>query len=345
MERNRQHLLELLKANGFDEPRKWVAYAESHDFKRVPSEKIAECPDCQSTSFEVLGQYVYYSTLIRLKQCRDCGLVFADIRLDPGTLESHFETAYKDETYFLRERRFIFRQISKWVDRLTPPEGKVLDIGGAKGHLLACIRKRRPDLSLAMNDISTEACHSAALQYGFETFCGNVAALEKIPGRFDALILSDVMYYEPELNRLWKCLKDLLRDDGRVILRVPNKLPLIRFRESLRRFFVPSSKRRLQDRVNFFNPEHLYVFSKHYLKCRLTELGFTDVKTLPSELLVKNGTGFLSRLYFLFARAVYAASLGNLVITPSMLVMARKPSKQPSFRGAKLDIGGRNHAL
>ena len=129
MERNRQHVLELLEANGFDEPRKWVAYAESHDFKRVPSEKIVECPDCHSTSFEVLGQYVYYSTLIHLKRCRNCDLVFADVRLDPGTLESHFETAYKDETYFLRERRFIFRQISKCVDRLTPLEGAVLDIG------------------------------------------------------------------------------------------------------------------------------------------------------------------------------------------------------------------------
>jgi len=269
-----------------------------------------------------------------VKRCLACELVFSDVRLNASTIQSHFERAYKDDTYFLHARRFIFAQIAEWADRLAPRGGTILDIGGAKGHLLAEIRKCRPDLTLALNDISRDACDSAAVQHGFQTFCGNVAALEEVPGRFDVLILSDVIYYEPELNRLWKCLEKLVRDDGGLVIRVPNKLPLITFWEGLRRLLVTPSRRAMQNRVAFLNPEHLYVFSRRHLKQRLTGLGFKDFTVVPSALLANNGMGFLARLYVLFARAVFTFSLGRLVITPSMLVIARRHGKrQTAFLG------------
>lgn len=75
----------------------------------------------------------------------------------------------------------------------------VLDIGGAKGHLLTALRVRRPDLRLVLNDLSEDACNYAAQNYGLNTVCGDVKALRMSSTRYDVIIMSDVIYYEPDI--------------------------------------------------------------------------------------------------------------------------------------------------
>jgi len=100
--------------------------------------------------------------------------------------------------------------------------------------------------------------------------------------------MSDVIYYEPELHKLWRILSSLVAKNGAVIIRAPNRFPLIRFWQFIIRAIDSRAHTEMQDHIRFFNSEHLYVFSRRYLLTRLKELGFTQVTAVPSDLLVKN---------------------------------------------------------
>lgn len=324
MEDQKRRMLKLLQGNkGFDTPERWLDYGINHNFQEMEAETLTYCPDCGSRVFSCIGQYVYYSTLARLNECPQCGLVFSDARIDPQVISSHFENTYKDEDYFRDRRRRVFDQIATLVDRCAPHGGTVLDVGGAKGHLLATVKKRRPDLKLVVNDLSRVACAFATSEFELDSVCGDIRALELIPSRFNTVIMSDVLYYEPYLSRLWKLLPRLVSDGGSVIIRVPNKLPLIRFCQLVMRSTTSREKRDLQDHIKYFNPEHIYVLSPRYLLSRLRDIAFSPTIIIPSELLVRTQGECKEALYFRFAKALAILSHGRLIITPSFLVMAR----------------------
>ena len=88
MESYERHMIELLQFNrGFSHPEKWITYGIEHNFEKVQADKLEECPDCSSRSFDFVGQYVYYSTLVSLQTCAQCGLVFSDTRIDPQVIQ------------------------------------------------------------------------------------------------------------------------------------------------------------------------------------------------------------------------------------------------------------------
>ncbi|MBT1071826.1 class I SAM-dependent methyltransferase [Pelotalea chapellei] len=322
MKEERSHMLDLLRFNkGFSSPEEWVDYGIQHNFKRVRADKLDACPDCSSRSSRSVGQFIYYSTLVRLQLCIDCGLIFADTRIDSQVIQSHFENAYKDEHYFLRRRRRVFDQLACLISRAAPRGGRVLDVGGAKGHLLAVLQQQRPDLGLVLNDLSTEACNHAAECYGFEVIPGDVNALERVTTRFDVVVMSDVVYYEPDLKKLWALLPRLLAPGGSIIIRMPNKLSLIKGWQLFLRF-SGREKMCMQKRIRFFNPEHLYVLSRSYLTNRFKKAGFSQIRFLPSELLVQEQENIRYPLFYSVAKAVSLISLGAIVLTPSYVVIA-----------------------
>lgn len=326
MKQQRMQMLDLLRFNkGFASPEEWVDYGIQHNFKKVQADKLEECPDCSSRSSRPVGQFIYYSTLVKLCCCDDCGLIYVDTRIDSAVIQSHFENAYKDENYFLRKRRRVFEQLSGLINRAAPKGGRVLDVGGAKGHLLAVLQQRRPDLKLVLNDLSTEACNHAAACYGFETVPGDVNSLERAAVIFDVVVMSDVMYYEPELKKLWTILPRLLKPGGSIIIRIPNKLPLIRLWQLIQQMGKGRSMDK-QERIRFFNPEHLYVLSRSYIQKRLQRSGFDRIRMLPSELLTNDNNDTASSLCYGAASTLSRLSLGRLVLTPSCIVIANRCS-------------------
>lgn len=317
-------MLEILQFNkGFTHPEKWIEYGITNKFNKTKADKLEECPDCGARSFGYIGQFIYYSTLVNLLECAHCGLIFTDTRIDPKVISYHFEKAYKDEEYFISQRRRIFEQITRIADKVVPQGGKILDVGGAKGHLLATLKTHRPDLKFMLNDLSKNACDFAESKYGFQTILGGINELEKISSRFDVVILSDVIYYEPELSRLWAVLPRLVSENGTIIIRVPNKLALIRFWQFMKCTIFPAGSE-MQDRIKFFNPEHLFVFSQRYLSTRLKSIGFQQVVTVPSELLVKGPDDLMHPFLYYVCRMLSIISFGKFVITPSQFILAKK---------------------
>ena len=318
-----QDIVEILKHNGgFSRPEEWVRYAKQHHFRKVSSRKLEVCPDCNSRSREKLGQFIYYSNLICLYECGGCDLVYTDTVIEGGTIEKHFEGTYKDECYFKEMRKYVFEEIGDLVKQLAPTGGSVLDVGGAKGHLLAMVGERRPDLWRGLNDLSSMACQWASSHYQLQVFCGRFVACE-FRQTFDVITMIDVIYYEPALHMLWDRASSLINDGGHVIIRVPNKLALILW---YLKFFsmIFRLSRDLQATIKFLNPEHIYVFSRKYLRQRLASLGFEDVIFLPSALLVRRPwIRWFYKLWYQIARLVHLGSLGRFIITPSFTVVAR----------------------
>jgi 2-keto-3-deoxy-6-phosphogluconate aldolase len=67
------------------------------------------------------------------------------------------------------------------------------------------------------------------------------------------------------------------------------------------------------------------VFSQPYLKKRLLGLGFKEVKFIPAKQLKRIGfKGILASLAWILSQVVFKVSGGNLVITPSMIVTAKR---------------------
>jgi 2-polyprenyl-3-methyl-5-hydroxy-6-metoxy-1,4-benzoquinol methylase len=197
-----QKVLEILREQGFLKPEKWIKYARLHNFKKVRSEKLNYCPDCNSREYKKVGQYIYYSNLINLMACKKCNLIFSDTRIDTKIIQNHFENTYKNEMYFSKSRKKIFNQIANLVDYYTPIRGRVIDIGGGKGHLLAIIKRHRPDLMLVLNDISISACEYAANYFNVDTICGPMNDLyQKTNVRYDLILLIDSLYYEPNIYK------------------------------------------------------------------------------------------------------------------------------------------------
>ncbi len=321
-----EYWLDILRHNrGFSQPHQWVSYAAAHGFRKVAAEKLDRCPDCTGPSVVKVGQYVYYSTLVVLYGCKTCGLVFSDTRIDADLIRQHFESAYKDEEYLGRKRAAILDHVAEVGDGLCPHGGRVIDIGGAHGHLLAALRRRRPDVDLTLCDMSTQACTHAESQYRLRTICATIPELVGLRDGFDLVLMIDVLYYEPEIQQSWKAIAHLAGQSGTVVMRLPNRLPLIKAWQQLARGFPRSDE--LQSSLRFFNPEHLYIFSTQYLRARLASLGFRSVEFLPSPLLSsRNRLRSLSSALFGGAHLISELTRRRLTITPSFLVVARRSS-------------------
>ena len=308
-------LQRLLREQGFDDPERWVQRAREDSYRMVPADRLSCCPECGGPIGSVIGRYVHYSNFARLITCQECGLWYSDLRLNRQTIQGHVERAYKDEGYFSRRTR-IFQQVVSLVSREARPGAHVLDIGGAKGHLLVELQRLRSDLQLTVSDLSEGACQAATTRFGFRSILGSIVDLADLDERFDVLILCDVIYYEPNLQTLWRSIERLAGQSSVVVIRIPNKAFWIRI---LGQPFEmgPQSP----TRIRFFNPEHLYVFSSRYITKRIRDLGFNDVQVLPSQLL---GDGPLAWLGFQILRGVGRIIPGVDALTPSMIIVARR---------------------
>ncbi len=313
----------LLAEQGFNPPDPWLDYARRRGFRPVPAQRLAQCPQCGSGGVRRLGQYVYFSHLARLCECPVCALVYSDLRLPDAVNADHFEASYKDEDYFERARAAVNRQLVRLVTRSAAEGARVLDVGAATGRLMAGVRRRRPDLWITVSDISQAACRRAE-RSGLAAVCSDIAGLRP-EQPFDVVVMSDVIYQEPDLGQLWAALPRLVAPGGVLIVRLPNKLSWIRLYQRSLLALAPQ-RAAAQDRVPLFNPEHLYVFAPGFLRQRLHEQGFADVRSHPARSL-RGGPVRTAAAAVVDAGAWAAYRLlpGTPVLAPSRIMTGRRP--------------------
>jgi 2-polyprenyl-3-methyl-5-hydroxy-6-metoxy-1,4-benzoquinol methylase len=322
----RENALLILRHNvGFARPEPWVDYAIENRFREIPAYAVPNCPDCGAPPAGEMGEYIHYSTLMRLRRCGSCHLIWSDARVDPGALAMELQTTFDNRDYFAH-RTAIFHHLARQVSRMAPLGGRVLDIGGAQGDLMHLVGRARPDLTTVVHDVSPLATRYASEHFGLPVICGDFSVFRDHQTRYDIVVLSDVLYYEHRLRDAWRLLRRLVAPGGMIILRVPNKLLFIRAGYAITRLMKRIRPRRIRDTVDFFNPAHLCILTRRYLTQRLRRSGFSEMKVLPSPPLVSPAwpARAAAGLWFAVASAIALLTRRRLIATPSMLVVARR---------------------
>lgn len=168
----------LLENVGYAYPESWLDYAAAHDFTRVQATRVPRCPDCGSAPKAPLGPYVYYSTLISFA---DMSRVPSDLERRPsrpGRRQQAFRNPTKDRDYFRRSGVRIFDHLAREISRLTPRQGRVLDIGGAQGDLMHRLTTQRPDVTAVVRDLSEDAVRYARESFGLDGVAGDIRSLQ-----------------------------------------------------------------------------------------------------------------------------------------------------------------------
>lgn len=238
-------------------------------------------------------------------------------------IKQHFEYSYKDVAYFENERRQVLEHIAKLICGCIPPGTTILDAGGGLGHLAHIIKKRNPGYDVLVSDISRRACDYVAKEYDLRAICCTIEQLSRTQLSFDALLLIDVLYYTDNIREAWQSISHTLKPGGYVVIRFPNRLWRTDLVQWLRKL-LPD--RHLETSVHGINCEHVYFFCRKYMKHRLADLGFRDVRFYPSPTRItdRKAIDWIGKLLFAFSRGISTISFGRIIVTPAQLVVARK---------------------
>ncbi len=93
------------------------------------------CPLCAASAGKLYGERAYFA----LVRCSGCNLVYKIPRPDTFSLKADLEDGYfteRDQPEYVAARRPVFRGLLNRVARHSPPPGRLLDVGCARGVLL-----------------------------------------------------------------------------------------------------------------------------------------------------------------------------------------------------------------
>ena len=262
---------------------------------------IQSCLICHSSD---INTYFHLKSngLVALK-CKECGHVFVNnspITSDnisdfytmddfKGQRKLQNETWYSDyysDCFANYEDNlnssFVLKQFQEKADYFNlefPQGGRLLDVGCATGVFLDMMRKRGWDVEGL--EVSDELA-----SYARKTFSLNVhvkdLTREKLSSEpFHVITLFDVIEHIPDPNLMIATCRDLLVDNGILLLRTPTEEGLLRdiakviYRMSLTKIEFPM--------LWFYSFEHIHSFSLNTLNTILKRHGFSISKVFREE--------------------------------------------------------------
>jgi 2-polyprenyl-3-methyl-5-hydroxy-6-metoxy-1,4-benzoquinol methylase len=198
---------------------------------------------------------------------------------------------------------FKFSSHYKIVD-LVEKNKKVLDVACASGYLATFLKQK--GCSIDGVDIDSEYIDEA------KKHCDNVAILdiskEKIEGKYDVVILGDILEHLSNPDDILSGLKNNLNNDGYIIISIPN---IVNIYPRLKIFFGNFD----YEEKGIFDRTHLRFFTKKSFVELIKKAGYKIEKMeyTPIPLYVKFPKAplfLISPFYFLlYALAVFWPSL------------------------------------
>ncbi|HEV2145967.1 MAG TPA: class I SAM-dependent methyltransferase [Longimicrobiaceae bacterium] len=238
--------------------------ASSADAK-VPANR--PCCICGGTESRLVHEKEYplydYPGAFALRLCDGCGLLFNSPRLADEGIARLYGANY----YFFRQRpaREFLRIREMWERTVAVAEGmvprrEVLEIGSAKGFLLAVMQGA--GWAVQGVELSPFAADFARDRLGVPTFTGRVEEFVEAGGRSYPLVLAiDVIEHVLDPRLFVASLARLVETGGVVLIDTPNG--------------AAANIERQGERWKGFNPFHVFLFSVENLSRLLGEHGFT----------------------------------------------------------------------
>lgn len=219
-------------------------------------------------------------------RCKKCSLVFlSNIPNEEGLKELYSSNYYRDrgEYYFNnivsnpengKNNENIEASFSLGLKRLNflkPERGRLLDVGCGLGIFLAMAKMENWDACGI--DISPYAVKYAKERFSLEVY--NSSSLKDVafpPKSFDVITLWDSLEHFPDPLNQFKEIHKVLKDDGLVMLDIPNEKSLLRV--MARCLYVMTGRTFTYPVRKLYHNYHLYYFDPHAIEILLNKVGF-----------------------------------------------------------------------
>jgi 2-polyprenyl-3-methyl-5-hydroxy-6-metoxy-1,4-benzoquinol methylase len=219
-------------------------------------------------------QYATTDRQFQIVECRSCRLIRLYPRPSPTELRDYYPAEYwytVDEAAVDRleqgYRRFVLRDHLAFVERAlrdSAAKGLILDVGCGGGLFLQMLAERgaRTNVGpIAGLDFSLDAANAAWRRAGVPAVCGTLSRPPIAPGSCAAVTMFHVLEHLYDPTSYLEGARNLLMDNGRLIVQVPNA--------ACWQFLL------LGERWNGLDvPRHLTNFRASDLDALLAECGF-----------------------------------------------------------------------
>ena len=232
------------------------------------------CPLCGARAAHADLQVRRHATdgrAYQLLRCATCTLRYTDAVPSAVECEALYDEDYYTDTPSGRRGRTWWRtgfQQALYRQRLgvfpSQNHGRLLEVGCGTGDFLAWLMRQGWEVS--GTEISTAACRLAQ-QRGVPVFQGDVAVSGFPERSFDVIGLWHVLEHLPEPRQTLHALHRFLREDGWIVLEVPNSAS-------------PSSRLFGEAWYPLDVPRHVQHFTPSTLESLLQRTGFTVVRRL-----------------------------------------------------------------
>ena len=254
-------------------------------------EKIA-CPACDNEEITCIYKRIY--GFKKLLKCERCGLSFVwpkPLFSGKGFTEEDYRAwALHDlgSEGLSRMKRATFRRVLDIVEKYKS-NGSLLDVGCAFGYLLEVAEKDGWDSRGV--EFSEYAAKEARGKIGIDkVMVGDFMDFPLPANRFDSIVMADIIEHLYNINAVFKKCKELLKDEGILVIVTPDT-------DSL-------SRRCLRKHWPHFNEQHVTYFSNRGVK---TVLGINGFRLLEKA-------NFKKALNFYYIRGSVHAHCRKLLI-------------------------------
>jgi SAM-dependent methyltransferase len=158
---------------------------------------------------------------LRLVRCRDCGHVYRNPRERRETLDAAYNSDVPDEsvlrTLFDTQRGAYAAQARRLVE-VAGAHGRGLEVGSYVGGFLAAARDHGWEFEGV--DVS-EGATAFAARGGFTVTCGEITSVV-VSAPYDAIAIWNTFEQLYDSRVAVDAARKLLRDDGMLVVRIPN---------------------------------------------------------------------------------------------------------------------------
>lgn len=294
--------------------------------------EFTSCNICGSANYKEICEIEIspHLTSSKLVRCKKCGLFYANPRLNREAEEDYYKHQHYQEDHsekqWYKGRIATFRRSFHKIEKFLK-KGRLVDVGSGMGYFMDLARNNGWEVKGV--EISDYAINHAREELKLDIIKGDLESAHFDMGYFDAATMWNVVdqLYDPKANLIE--LNRILKEGGYLFMRIPNlyfHLRLFRLYNRLRPLF-----RSIKNSPSVF---HLYSFEKKSIKRLLESVGFSNVivKIEPMDVNVPNFVevfgrkreGAVRKLLDAGVKAVYLLSLGKIIISPSIFVIAKK---------------------
>jgi 2-polyprenyl-3-methyl-5-hydroxy-6-metoxy-1,4-benzoquinol methylase len=161
---------------------------------------------------------------MRVVRCVGCGLVYVSPRLDAEALRRHYNSGESSRIeYYLDAEVADRRSFAEVLDRaeaLVPRRGDLLDVGPNIGTSLSLARER--GWRVHGIEINAEAARYCRERRGLDVVAGTLGAQTYPAGRFDVVLMGDVIEHVASPADTMRTVARILRPGGAVLVSTPD---------------------------------------------------------------------------------------------------------------------------